>query len=128
MVTGLLALTSGHARAQETDPSTLGIARDWLRVVAGGHAPALARSTSIPFVFATTAKVKRRERKVGTSRDLSSWLACLHKSHKLLIEEVRQNEAKPSDPASVPSKALKALAARSQQKGRGSRHTLTGTA
>ena len=106
-----VATPLGGARAK-TDPAALEAARNWLRVVERGDAQTLTKTTAVPFTYATTNNVKRCERAASSEKDLSSWLSCIRKNDKLLMEEIRQGEVMPSDPPNVESKALKALASK----------------
>ena len=109
----LLGVATSLAGVQaKTDPAALEIARSWLRVVEPGDVQALAKSTAVPFTYATTNKVKRCERSASSEKDLSSWLTCIRKNDKVLMEEIRQGEVVPSDPPNVESKALRALASK----------------
>ncbi|HJX51793.1 MAG TPA: hypothetical protein VJ801_03415 [Polyangia bacterium] len=106
----LLGIATPLAGAQaKTDPAALEVARNWLRVVERGDAQALAKTMAVPFTYATTNKVKRCERTASSEKDLSSWLTCIRKNDKLLMEAIRQGEVMPSDPPNVESRALKAL-------------------
>jgi hypothetical protein len=107
----LLGVATPLAGAQaKTDPAALAVARSWPHAVERGNAEVLTKTTSVPFTYATTNKVKRCERSVSSEKDLSSWLTCMRKNEKLLMEEIRQGDVQPSDPPNVESKALKALA------------------
>jgi len=109
----LMGVATPLASAQaKTNPAALEVARNWLRAVDQGDAQALTKSTAVPFTYATTNKVKRCERTVSSDKDLSSWLTCIRKSDKILMEEIRQGDVMPSDPPNIESKALKALASK----------------
>jgi len=115
----LVPLFAGAATPRaKTDPAALEVARKWLQAVGTSEPTALEKSTSMPFTYATTAKVKRCERKVTEAKALSDWLKCLRTGDKLLVEEIQQGDLKPSDPPNVESKALRSLGSKISRDGK----------
>jgi hypothetical protein len=109
----LMGVATPLAVAQaKTDRAALEAATNWLRVVERGDTEALIKSTSVPFTYATTDKVKTCERTVASQKGLSPWVVCIRKSEELLMQEIRQGNLKPADPPNVESKGLKRLAAK----------------
>jgi hypothetical protein len=113
MLVGLVTLSAPVAAKTELSP--LEAASKWLQAVASGDP---AETTSMPFTFATTAKVKRCERTVTDRKALAEWLTCVRKSDQLLVNEVRRGTLMPSDPAHVESPALRSLASKISARGK----------
>ena len=100
------------AAEAKTHRAAIEVAKTWLRAVERGDLQVLAKTTSVPFTYATTAKVKRCEQTVSAQKDLSSWVSCIRKADDLLMEEIRQSEVIPADPPNVESKEMKRLASK----------------
>jgi hypothetical protein len=101
----------------KTDPAALESARNWLRTVERGDTKALLKSTSLPFTYATTNKVKECEGAVANQKGLSRWVTCIRKSDDILMTEIREGVLRPSDPPNAQSKALRRLAAKISRTG-----------
>jgi hypothetical protein len=112
----ILFLAAAGARPK-ADPTALETARKWLSTVAAGDSSAVAKVTSVPFTFATTAKVKRCEGVAADQERLGKWLDCLRRDNKLLLEEARQGALTIADPPNVESKVLRALGSKIATKG-----------
>lgn len=108
---------AGTASSAKTDPAALEASRRWLGAVASGDVTILRKATSLPFVFATTAKVKRCEGEIADQQGMSAWLDCLRRNDNLLLEEIRQGTLLPADPPNVESKSLRTLSSKITAKG-----------
>jgi hypothetical protein len=97
-------------QAQEAAAEARDVVRGWLRVVASGDPDVLGRTTVLPFVYSTTAKVKRCEGRVTAPSALGAWLKCIQKD-QVMIGELRGGELIFAGRPNVESKALKKLAA-----------------
>jgi hypothetical protein len=118
----VLAIVIGVAIPQavsqaKTGPAALESARTWLRTLERGNKEALLKSTSLPFTYATTNRVKECEDTVSDQKGVSRWMACIRKSDDILMREIREGVLRPSDPPNAESKSLKRLAAKISRAG-----------
>jgi hypothetical protein len=108
LIVGGFDVLPARVHGQGAKAASLETVRSWLRVVASGELEILAQTTALPFVYATTAKVKRCERTIATASELGPWLKCLRED-EVLVGELRKGELMPSVPPNVESSALKQL-------------------
>ncbi len=101
----------------KTDRAAVAVARKWLRAVAKGDTETLLKSMSLPFTYATTAKIKTCERTVVAQKDVASWVTCVLKSEEILMELTRGGIFGEADAPSTVFKALDGLAARISRTG-----------
>jgi hypothetical protein len=120
-----LVITSGAVtRADES--ADLVVARNWLAAAARGGA-ALEPTTTFPFTYRTTHKIKRCERMVRDASAFTKWAACFEKEQKLLLGEIRSGATLEGASArDVESKALRAIADRVPGEGRWLRAYING--
>jgi hypothetical protein len=109
----LIGVVVPLAAAQaKTEHAALEVARNWLGALERGDMQVLTKTTSVPFTYSTTAKVKRCEQTVSAQKELSSWVSCIRKADDLLMAEIRQSEVMPADHPNVESKEMKRLASK----------------